>query len=149
MKKILLTSIALIVLLGAAAIAYGQGPAKTPDKSVTSVANGIIVYYFHNNYRCPSCKKIEIYTSETVKTKFADDIKKGLITWQMVNVDEPANKHFIKEYKIITKQVVLVEMKKGSQTRWKNLDKIWELLGDQAKFGAYIESELKVFEGKS
>lgn len=127
------------------AAAMAQKPSKTAAPSDTK----IIVYYFHNNYRCPSCKKIESYSSETVNKKFADDIKKGLITWRMVNVDEAPNKHFVKEYKIFTKQVVLVEMKKGAQTKWKNLDKIWELLGNKDKFASYIEQEVKAFKGGS
>ncbi len=147
MKKFLMFLSIVGLLLGTGTIIQGQAPAKTPEKSVAPAANRIIVYYFYNNYRCPSCKKIEAYTSATVQTKFADDLKKGLITWQMVNVDEPDHKHFVKDYKIFTKQVVLVEMKKGSQTRWKNLDKIWELLGDQGKFSSYIEQELKAFKG--
>jgi len=142
MKKSLLLLIILALLVTATDAAWAQKPAKA-----AAPASTMVVYYFHNNYRCPSCKKIEAYTNETVTTKFADDIKKGVITWKMVNVDEPANKHFIKEYKIFTKQVVLVEMKDGAQARWKNLDKIWDLLGDKTKFSAYIEKELKDFKG--
>jgi len=149
MKKLVVYLKALFCLLAAAPMAYAQAPAKTPEKSVAPAAHRLIVYYFYNNYRCPSCKKIEAYTSQTVKTKFADDLKKGLITWQAVNVDEPDHKHFIKDYRIFTKQIVLVEMKKGSPTRWKNLDKIWELLGNQEKFQAYIESEIQAFRGGS
>ena len=143
MKKFLLIIMALLIVCMVSCTAQAQKPAKT----VAPKGTKILVYYFMNNYRCPSCKKIEAYTHETVTTKFADDVKKGLIAWEMVNVDEPANKHFVKEYNIFTKQVVLVEMKDGAQTRWKNLGKIWDLLGDKAKFTDYIEKEIKAFKG--
>jgi hypothetical protein len=145
MKKYLICIMVISLLFSITAAAWSQKPAKTAAPATST----IIVYYFRNDYRCPSCKKIEAYASETVNSRFADDIKKGLITWKMVNVDEAPNKHFVKEYNIITKQVVLVEMKNGAQTRWKNLDKIWDLLGDKAKFSAYIEKELKAFKGGS
>lgn len=121
--------------------------ASQPATNAAAPGKKIVVYYFRNNYRCTSCKKIEAYTSETVTSKFADDIKKGLLTFQTVNVDEPANKHYVKEYYIVTKQVVLVEMKNGAQTRWKNLDKIWELLGNETNFRAYVEKEVRDFKG--
>ncbi|MDQ7824228.1 MAG: nitrophenyl compound nitroreductase subunit ArsF family protein [Candidatus Eremiobacteraeota bacterium] len=145
MKKLLILILSVSLLLSITAAAWAQ----KPSKSVAPSNSKIIVYYFYNNYRCPTCKKLEAYTSETLTSKFADAMKKGLITWQMVNVDQPANKHFIKEYKIFTKQVVLVETKNGAQTRWKNLDKIWNLHSDKAKFSAYIENEIKAFKGGS
>ncbi|MHC9545032.1 MAG: nitrophenyl compound nitroreductase subunit ArsF family protein [Vulcanimicrobiota bacterium] len=145
MKKYLMPILIIALFFSVFTAVWPEKPSKTNAPSDTKV----IVYYFHNNYRCPSCKKIEAYSSETVKTKFADDIKKGTITWQMVNVDEAPNKHFIKEYNIFTKQVVLVEMKKGVQTKWKNLDKIWELLGNKDKFSSYVEQEVKAFKGGS
>lgn len=120
--------------------------AETPVKSQGKT--GIIVYYFYNNYRCPSCKKIEAYTKEAVNLKFTEDIKKGTMIWQMINVDEPANKHYVNEYKLFTKQVILAEMKQGKVTRSKNLDKIWELLGNKDKFESYIESEIRKFKGE-
>jgi len=144
MRKLLLPAIVLSLFIVMTAAAMAEKPPKPAAPSGT-----VIVYYFRNNYRCPSCKKIETYTQETVTTRFADDINKGVVTFKMVNVDEPANKHFIKDYKIFTKQVVLVEMKNGVQTRWKNLDKIWDLLGDQAKFSAYVENEIRNFKGGS
>ncbi|MGV8124789.1 MAG: nitrophenyl compound nitroreductase subunit ArsF family protein [Candidatus Xenobiia bacterium LiM19] len=145
MKKYLMPILIIALFFSVFAAAWPQKPSKTTAPSDTKV----IVYYFHNNYRCPSCKKIEAYTHEAVNAKFAADLKKGSMTWQMINVDEPANKHFVKEYNIFTKQVVLVEMKKGVQTRWKNLDKIWNLLGNKDQFTSYIEQELKAFKGGS
>ncbi len=145
MKKYLMPILILSLFFSVLTAAWPQKPSKTAAPADTK----IMVYYFRNNYRCPSCKKIEAYTHEAVNGKFAADLKKGSITWQMINVDEPANKHFIKEYNIFTKQVVLVEMKKGVQTRWKNLDKIWNLLGDKDKFTSYIEQEVKAFKGGS
>jgi hypothetical protein len=145
MKKLFSSIFIMLLFFTLCHSAHAQGP----QKPVAPAASRIIVYYFYNNYRCESCKKIEAYTSETVSVKFADEVKKKTLTWKTMNVDLPDNKHFVKDFKIFTKQVVLVDMQKGEVKRWKNLDKIWTLLNNKEKFQAYIESELKAFMGGS
>jgi len=101
----------------------------------------IVVYYFHTTYRCTSCQKIEAYTHEAIETAFAADLEQGRVVWKLVNTDEKANKHFIKDYQLYTKSVVVAEEIGGKQQRWKNLPKVWELLGDKPGFLLYIQEE--------
>ena len=104
-----------------------------------------IVYYFMTSARCPSCRKIEEYTKEAVQNNFTDEIKKNRMQWRMVQVDKPDNRHFIDEYRLYTKSVVLVKIRNGNRTSWKNLDKVWELLGDKSAFIAYVIQEVNLF----
>ncbi|MGD9581762.1 MAG: nitrophenyl compound nitroreductase subunit ArsF family protein [Vampirovibrionia bacterium] len=101
----------------------------------------VIVYYLHNSFRCPSCHKIENYTKEAINTNFADKLKDGSLVFKVVNFDEKPDKHFVEDYKLYTKSVVLSKVVNGKQVEWKNLDKIWTLLGDKAKFEQYIKTE--------
>ncbi len=115
---------------------------------LTGEKNGkLIVYYFYNNVRCESCLKIEKYTKSALEEKFSAQLKDGDMEWQMVNVDEPENKHFVNDYKLITKSVVLSEVKDGKEISHKNLDKVWELLGDEDIFRKYIKDEINDFSG--
>ncbi len=102
----------------------------------------LIVYYFHGTQRCANCIKIEAYTKETVDSSFASQLKDSTIVWQLVNTDEDANKHFRQDYQLFTKSVVLSDLADGKQIRWKNLDKIWEYLGDKAAFQAYVRDAI-------
>ena len=104
-----------------------------------------IVYYFMTSVRCPSCRKIEEYTKEAVQNNFTDEIKKNRMQWRIVPVDKPDNRHFIDEYRLYTKSVVLVKIRNGNRTSWKNLDRVWELLGDKDAFMAYVIQEVKLF----
>lgn len=105
------------------------------------------VYYFHTTFRCPTCKKIEEYTKNTIFSSFDPEIKKGTIVWNVLNVEEPQNRHFIDDFKLFTKSVVVVDEIKGKQVRWKVLDKTWQLVGDKEGFSIYIQSEVKKFLG--
>jgi hypothetical protein len=111
-------------------------------------ANVDIVYYFMTTQRCTSCMKIEAYTKEAIEKGLAESLKKRDLVWRMVNVDESGNAHFIKDYQLFTKSVVLVKIRDGKQVNWKNLDKVWPLLGDQNQFVAYIINEVKSFTEK-
>ena len=70
-------------------------------------------------------------------------LKEGRLLWKPVNVDKPENRHFVKEYSLFTKSLIITEVKGEKQTKWKNLDKVWRLLRDQEKFSAYVTQEVK------
>jgi hypothetical protein len=40
---------------------------------------------------------------------------------------------------------VVVDVVDGRQVRWKNLGRIWELLGDEAAFARYVEDEVRQY----
>jgi hypothetical protein len=105
----------------------------------------INVYYFHTTQRCVTCTNIEKYTSEAIKTNFDQELAQGILTFTTVNVDENPNKHFIKYYKLYTKHVILSQMEKGKEVRWKNLDQVWVLVRSPEKFKEYIVKETRVF----
>jgi hypothetical protein len=92
-----------------------------------------------------SCLKIEDLTNATMTTRFAGPIAEKRVVWRSVNIDEPANGHFAKDYSLYTKSVVVSEVKEGREVRWKNLDRVWSLLGDPAAFQGYVEREVRAF----
>jgi hypothetical protein len=117
-------------------------PLKTEEKKADIK---IIAYYFHGTSRCVSCRKIEAYSDEAIKSGFTTELKDGVLEWRVVNVEEKENGHFVEDYKLYTKSLVLVEMKDGKQVKWKNLDKVWELLKDKDAFIKYVKYEVSIF----
>ena len=131
----------------------GSNPAVAKEESLSAKptapkANVDVVYYFMTTQRCPSCKKIEAYTKEAVERSFAGDLKNGAMVYRMVNVDWRENNHFKKDYQVYTKSVVVVKIRDGKQTMWKNLVRVWELLFDKEAFQDYIVKEVKAFKEK-
>jgi hypothetical protein len=105
----------------------------------------LVVYYFHTTFRCQSCNMIEQYTKEAIQGGFAEEIKDGRIEMKIINVEEKGNEQFAKDYKLYTKSVIVSDVRNGKETTWKNLEKVWQLLGDQNKFKEYIQTEIKTF----
>jgi hypothetical protein len=119
-----------------------QTPAQTAQAPAAAPSR-IIAYYFHVTVRCTTCKTIEAYSREAILSHFKDDLDRGRLEWRVVNVQLPENRHFVKDYQLFTKSVVLVHIANGKQQSYKILNDIWELVGDKARFQAYIDKEVR------
>ena len=103
-------------------------------------ANKSIIYYFHGDFRCVSCHKIENYTKEVFAENFTNTME-----LKVVNVDDNENKHFLNDYQLYTKSVVVSKIKNHQEIAYKNLDKIWQYLGNEEKFKNYLKTEITNF----
>ncbi len=121
-------------------------PAETQTAQTPAAGSSkIIAYYFHVTVRCNTCKTIEAYSHEAIFNHFRKDLDGGRLEWRVVNVQLPENKHFVKEYELFTKSVVLVHIAGGKQQSYKILNDVWELVGDKAKFQAYVDEEVRSY----
>jgi hypothetical protein len=148
---LILPIVAVLALGGAllwSALAGGPAP-KAPAETTaavgdtTALPHRVIAYYFHTTMRCASCMKIEAYTTEAIQTAFPDELKNGRLVLKVVNVEETGNEHFVKDYQLYTKSVVLVDERAGKQMAWKNLAKVWQLLNDKEGFLRYVQDETR------
>jgi len=102
-----------------------------------------IAYYFHGNFRCDNCKKIEQYSREAIEKYFAEELKTKTLTFTIINTDLPGNEHYIEDYQLYTRSLVIAEFEDGKQIRWKNLAKVWDYLNDKDAFYEYVKSEIR------
>jgi hypothetical protein len=109
----------------------------------------VIAYYFHTTYRCASCRAIEAYSREAIESAFADQLKDGRLVWKVINLEVKGNEHFVKDYGLYTKSLVLVSETRGKPAEWKNLEKVWQLLQDKSKFLRYVQEETRSYLGPS
>ena len=103
----------------------------------------VIAYYFHVTVRCTTCRMIESYSREVVEQKFGADIASGRLQYKLVNLQLPENRHFVKDYQLFTKSLVVVRFDKGRQAEYKVLNDTWELVGDKSAMQAYVEREVR------
>ena len=113
---------------------------KKTAKSVAE-AKTAVVYYFYTNTRCSSCKTLEAYTREAVATKLAAGYKDWKIEFKGVNVDEASNAHFVQDYWLNSKSVVVQKFAGEKTLNWAKLDKVWQLLGNKEAFISYVTDE--------
>jgi hypothetical protein len=140
----------LVLVGGLAAFLYGApgaGDGTSPVASGSPPAAGpeTVVYYFHGNARCATCKTIEAYADEAVHAAFAAELEDGTLQWRVVNIDETANRHFIEDFQLVTRSVVLAEYRDGEVVRYENLDQVWRLVRDKGRFVSYVQDETREF----
>lgn len=89
--------------------------------------------------------KIESFSREAVEAGFGKELKGGKVVWRLVNIDEPANRHYIDDYQLYAKSVIVADVRDGEEVRWKNLMKVWQLTRDKELFIKYIQDEVRAY----
>ncbi len=131
-KKALL----ILCVLGLTAVSFAA------DKPLESK---VYAYYFHGTMRCPTCHKLEQYSKEAIETNFKDELTSGKLEFKVVNVEDKGNEHFMNDYQLYTKSLVISLTENGKEVKSKNLTKIWDYVGNKQKFFDYVTVEINNF----
>ena len=142
-KKFTILTILFLLITCPCAICADNATAKKATEAQSK--SFIAAYYFHGNFRCQTCKKMEQYSHEALEKYFGEQLKNGAVVFQPINIDEPENQHFVEDYQLVTRSLVLVKYDKGKQTAWKNLPAIWQNVGDQTAFFNYVKKEVEAY----
>ena len=103
-----------------------------------AAADVIQVTYFSSDVRCATCVRIERLTRETVERNFGPELASGRIAFRTVNLDGEGNEHFIRDYSLISKTVIVSDLARGQEVRWENLQQVWTKQKDEQAFEAYM-----------
>ena len=107
--------------------------------------NKVIAYYFHGTNRCTTCRTIERYSKEAIDRYFAQELKNGKLDFKPINVDEPENRHYIQDYQLYTRSLVLALYNDNILLKWKSLSEVWSYVSDKEKFYQYVKDETERF----
>ncbi len=109
---------------------------STPSQAKTQV----LVQYFHGNVRCQTCLSFEAWSKKAVDG-FPVELADGRLQWQLINFDLPENKHYIKDYTLADKSLVLVLEEDGKIISWKNVEEFWGFGEDEEqKFVSLVQN---------
>jgi len=105
----------------------------------------VIVYYFHGDQRCTTCIRLEVLTTWAVQSTFQDQLDEGRLGMEVVNFHTAGNEHFEEDFNLQHQSVILVLKQNGQTVRWKNLERIWDLVDEAEAFENYIIAETNGF----
>lgn len=124
---------------------YGQN--KSKDKDINSSISKIEVLDFHSTHRCMTCNAIEANTKYTLDAYFSDEVKKGKITFQVINVDKKENEKIAEKFEASGTSLFLNVIKNGKETKLDLTNFAFMKGNDQEAFSkelkATIEAQLK------
>lgn len=134
MQKPIVTLLMAVTLSSIGIILTSPAQAAEDAKGTHAVA-----YYFHGQMRCPTCHKLEQYSKEAIETNFKDALASGQLVFKVINVEDKGNEHYGNDYQLYTKSLILSLVKDGKEVKWKNMDKIWEYVGNKPRFIDYVK----------
>jgi hypothetical protein len=124
-----------------------NGQDKNKTASLNSNISKIEVLDFHSTHRCMTCNAIEANTRYTLDTYFSEEVKKGKITLQVVNVDLKENEAISEKFEASGTSLFLNVIKNGKETKLDLTEFAFMKGNDQEAFSkelkTKIETELK------
>ena len=129
---------------GASSAAAAAGTEQKNASAVARMDDVLTVYCFHGNRRCMICSKIEQLTKQALEEKYAGALASGKIVFRAVNVEEPVNEHFVRDFGLTVRGVVM-----AGNGRFEKFDSVWNLVRDPEKFQSCIQDGVKRMMGKT
>jgi hypothetical protein len=125
-----------------------EAKAVEPPKSVGAAqarpeVRKVVATYFHGNVRCATCRKVETYAQEAVEQGFQAEIDAGAVEFRAVNVEEPENRHYIQDYQLMTRSVVVTQEIDGAVAQWTRLDQVWTFVGNRPAYLNYVQDAVR------
>lgn len=88
---------------------------------------------------------MEDFCKGTVERNFKSFITAKKLEFKSINIERYGNEHFVDDFQLYTRSLVIALVKNGKQVRFKNLEYIWEFAEDQDKLLGYIMGEVDAF----
>lgn len=148
MRKLFLVILAVVAVVSvsfpvfAMADAPKQSASAQQDAAPIAKGSRVIAYYFHGTFRCYTCTNMEKYSREAIEANFKDALASGSLEFKALNVEDKGNEHFVNDYQLYTKSLILSLVKDGKEIKHKNLDQIWQLARNKEKFIEYVTGEV-------
>lgn len=138
MKKLLILPLLLLMLISCKS--ETKNSEKTSDNSIEKIEKRVDLYAFHGTRQCTTCKNMKAFTKTTLDKYFAKEIKEGLLTYQIIDVDEEKNYELAEKFEATGTALMVNNIQKGKEDIEDWSDFAFEFAnGDQAVF----ENKLK------
>ena len=163
MKRLLVLTIVLFSLV-TASHAFGQVKKETEDnrppyylteakldknlgidEKTEAQKEYIWLVYFHRVPGCDTCQLMSKYIYETVKERFANDLKEKNIVLRYRDFEEPKNASLVKLLNIKSPSLAIIYVKDGKPVKAKFAGKIWSLASEKEKFMEHVEKEITLY----
>jgi len=148
MKIKTLITVILLVFVGASFVYLAvDEPAKVVEETAAApddeeAGHRVVAYYFHGHKRCKTCLQIEASAKAALEDNFQKELDEGTLEWKKVNFEDEANSDMAEKYELVASSLIIAEFRDGEEVRWKNLEKVWELVWEDEAYADYVRREV-------
>jgi len=118
-----------------------------PMSKAEQVAEKIEVVHFHATQQCWSCITVGEYALKTIKEKFPEEYKNGIIVFKDINGELPENRDMVIKYQARGSSLFINAIIGGKDHIEEDI-KVWRLIMSEIQFANYFENKLKKLLGK-
>jgi hypothetical protein len=146
----------LLVVVGSL-VAFGIKRAKGPGGPVQGAAASetstdtvpadvqVLVTYFTTDVRCTSCRTIEELSRRAIEEGFPQELASGAVAFRVINTDLPEHAHFVDEYGLTNKTVIVSHRREGRELEYTDRQDVWLLLDEPEPFYAYVREPVRAY----
>ncbi|HSP44116.1 MAG TPA: nitrophenyl compound nitroreductase subunit ArsF family protein [Luteolibacter sp.] len=129
--------------------AYSEIAEKSPAAEQFPAIDGpqVVMTYFLLGKRCTTCRILEAFTKATAEQDFADELASHRLVFRVIDTEQPAHRHYLKDYQLTTKTVIISRRLDGKETEWKDMEKVWDLVDEETAFRAYLGEQIREYLG--
>jgi len=123
MKKLISFSVVLLLI-----VLFFTVNSLAADKNkytAVSKAAKVEVYYFHFTRRCVTCQAVETETQAAIAALYPVQVKKGLISFKAVNLDEKTSETLAKKCKAEGQALLIISPEKLKAVLKKAIDPLF------------------------
>lgn len=142
MNKIITSLAVMVVAVFMTDCSADAQSAQGKAFATTAKADKIEVLDFHNTHRCHTCLAIEKATKEVLNKDFANEMKAGKITFQLINADDDANLDIVKKFGAFGSSLYLNVWNSGKDQAIDLTDFAFMTVNDEAKFKKQLKEKI-------
>ncbi|UCG38262.1 MAG: hypothetical protein JSV00_08710 [bacterium] len=141
--QVSMASILLLAALMTPSPMHALAESTLPDGCLgTLQENQIVIYYFHRKFRCQACGPLEETLRAMVQGRYEQQFRTGVLAMCVINLDEPENRHFLDDFRLLSNSLVIAEKRKGVVQRFTNLEAIWDITEGTEAIAGFLHREV-------
>jgi len=105
----------------------------------------VVVTYFTTDVRCDSCRTIESLSRKSIEDGFPSQLEAGAIVFRVLNTDQVENEHYVDQYELTNKTVIVSHQVDGKELEWTDRQDVWLLLDKPDEFSAYVREPVQLY----
>ncbi len=149
----------IVILIGAAIVGLlffvfknnnQQSVAHISNNLTSKIQNGeekqpaekIEVVHFRATQQCWSCITVGEYALKTIKERFPEEYKNGVIVYKDINGELPENREMVMKYRAGGSSLYVNAITAGSDNIEEDVT-VWRLIANEKQFLDYFEAKIK------
>jgi hypothetical protein len=102
-----------------------------------TTAKRVVVWYLHGTRRCATCEGIEAGARRVVEGSYADALRDGDVELVIGGIESPDLAPHAQRFGLVSTSLVV---ESRADSRFEILEKVWQHVGDDAAFDAYVSA---------